>query len=438
MSYLFRLGKKEIGRKVQNRDLTICVFGLGKIGLPIACTFADVGFRVVGIDVDPEVVKNVNSGKTWFYEPELDEKLAKAIKRDKLTATLDGSEAVKKSDFVVCMVPLSLDEKKRPDLSLITQVAKIISKNLRKGQVVSFQTTLPIGTTKDLLKPILEESGLKAGEDFGLVYAPERLMAGRVFSRFRELKKIVGGIDQKSAFIASEIYKTIYPSGTEIVETPKMAEIIKLAAGLWRDVNIAFANEMAKIADKHGIDIIKVVNAVNTSPRRMMLKPGCGVGGPCIPVYPYFLINRVKSGIPLIEAARKTNESMPEYAVDLAEEELKKKGKEIEGSSIVILGLAFRPHIKETMNSPTLDMVSLLNKKGARVFVFDPLFGKDEVEEITGAKSGDLGNILKGADCVIVSTMYGMFEKINEKIDPTCVIVDGRNQLKEADKGIGR
>jgi len=435
---LFRLTEEEIGRKVQKRDFTICVFGLGRMGLPIACAFADVGFRVIGVDVDPEVVRNVSSGKTCFDEPELDEKLAKVVKNGKLTATLDTVEGVKKCDFIVCIVPLGLDEKKRPDLSSTIQVAKIISKNLRKGQVVSFQTTLPIGITEDLLKPILEKSGLKAGEDFGLVYAPERLMAGHVFSRFRELKKIVGGIDQKSTFIAGEIYKTIYPSGTEIVENPKTAEMIKLAAGLWRDVNIAFANEMAKIADEHGIDITKVVNAVNTSPRRIMLKPGCGVGGHCIPVYPYFLFNKVKSGIPLIRAARKTNESMPEYTVNLAEKELRKKSKEIEGSRIVILGLAFRPHIKEIVNSPTLDMVRLLNKRGATVFVFDPLFGKDEVEKITGARSGALVDILKGADCVIISTMYGMFEKIHEKIHPTCIVIDGRNQLEEADKGIGR
>ena len=435
---LFRLGKEEIRRKVQNRDFTICVFGLGKMGLPIACAFADAGFRVIGVDVDSDVVKNVNFGKTWFDEPELDEKLVKAVKNGKLIATLDGAGVVQKSDFIICIVPLGLDEKKRPNLLSISQVAKIISKNLRRGHVVSFETTLPIGTTEKLLKPILEESGLKAGKDFGLLYAPERLMSGHVFSRLRELKKIVGGIDEKSSFIASEIYKTINPSGTKIFENPRTAEMVKLAAGVWRDVNIAFANEMAKIADEYDIDILEVVNEVNTSPRRMMLKPGCGVGGHCIPTYPYFLFSKVESNIPLMKAARKTNESMPEYTIDLAEKALKKKGKEIEGSRVVILGLAFRPYIKETANSPTLDMVRLLNKSGATVFVFDPLFRKDEIEKITGARGGDLANILKGADCVIISTMYGMFEKIYEKIHPTCIIIDGRNQLEEADKGIGR
>jgi nucleotide sugar dehydrogenase len=438
VAYLFKLSKEEIRRKVQDRDLTISVFGLGRMGLPIACAFADARFKVIGIDVDSEVVENVNSGKTWFDEPELNEKLAGVVKSGRLAATLDGAGAVQKSDFIICIVPLGLDEEKRPDLSSISLVAKIISKNLRRGQVVSFETTLPIGTTENLLKSVLEESGLEAGKDFGLLYAPERLMAGHVFSRLKELKKILGGIDEKSSFIASEIYKTIHPSGTEIVKDPRTAEMIKLAAGVWRDINIAFANEMAKIADEFDIDIVEVVHEVNTSPRRMMLKPGCGVGGHCIPVYPYFLINRVKSGIPLVKAARKTNESMPQYTVNLAEKELKKKGRKIKDSRVVILGLAFRPYIKETANSPTLDMVRMLNKRGATVFVFDPLFGKDEVERITGARSGDLDDILKGADCVIISTMYRTFENISKKIGSASVIIDGRNQLEKADKGVGR
>lgn len=435
---MFGLSEQEIRRKVENRDVKICVFGLGKMGLPIACAFADAGFTVIGVDIDSQVVEKVNAGKTWFNEPELDEKLAKVVGNNRLTATLDGAEAVQKSDFMICMVPLGLDENRRPNLSSIIHVAKTISENLNRGQVVSFGTTLPVGATESLLKSILEESGLEAGKDFGLIYAPERLMSGHVFSRLRELKKIIGGLDEKSSFIADQIYRTIHPLGTSTVENPRTAEMIKLAAGIWRDVNIAFANEMAKIADEYGIDIVKVIDAVNTSPRRMMLKPGCGVGGHCIPVYPYFLINSVKSDIPLIKAARKTNESMPEYVVNLAEEALKKRGKEIEGSRVVILGLAFRPYVKETANSPTLGMVKKLNEKGAMVFVYDPLFEKDEVKKITGARSGDFSSILKGADCVIISTMYGLFKNINEKIDSACVIVDGRNQLRKADKGVGK
>jgi nucleotide sugar dehydrogenase len=436
--HLFRLDESEIESKVQDRSVRICVFGLGRMGLPLACAFADAGFKVVGIDVDAKVVEKVVLGETWFDEPGLDELLARVVKTRRLTATLDAADAVRKCDFIVCMVPLGLDERKRPDFSIIKQVARTISENLRKGHVISFGTTLPLGTTENLLKLILEESGLEAGKDFGLVYAPERLMAGHVLSRLKELKKIVGGVDKKSSFIASEIYKIVYPSGTSVVENPQTAEMIKLAAGLWRDVNIAFANEMAKIADEYNVDIVDVVDEVNTSPRRIMLKPGCGVGGHCIPVYPYFLINSVKSSIPLINAARKTNESMPEYAVKLAEEGLKKKGKDIEGSRIAILGLAFRPYVKQVANSPTLELVRILKDRGAIVFVFDPLFEKREVEKITGVRSGDFDNILGDADCVIVSTMYRMFEKIKEKVRPDCVIIDGRNRLEKADKGIGR
>ena len=438
---LFTLSKEEIKRKVRNRDVAICVFGLGRTGLPIACAFADAGFTVIGVDINPEVVKNVNRGKVWLKEPELDEKMTRAVENKRLTATSDGSDAVKKSDLILCIVPLILNENKKPDFSAIVQVTEIISKNLRKGHVIGYETTLPIGTTENLSRRILEKSGLEAGRDFGLFHSPERVMSSYIFSRLRELKKIIGGIDEKSSFIAGEVYKTICPAGTDIVENPRTAEMIKLAAGIWRDVNIAFANEMAKVADRYNVDILKVIEKVNSSPRRMMLEPGVGVGGHCIPVYPYFLINNIEEPnetIPLIKAARKTNESMPEYTVRLAEEALKKKNKRIKGLHIVILGLAYRPYVKEIVNSPTLDMVKILTRKGAKVSVFDPMFKKDEIEKLTNAKSGDFEDIVKEADCLIISTMYEMFERIPEKTKPDCVTIDGRNKSKDADKGIGR
>ena len=438
---MFTLSREEIRRKIEKREVRICVFGLGKMGLPLACAFADAGFNVIGVDVNPGVVKNVNSGITWFEEPELDEKLSKALQNKKLRATLDSDQAVRESDFIICLVPLGLDENKKPDYSNIIRTTEIISRNLRKGHVVGYETTLPIGTTENIIKPLLEKSGLKAGKDFGLFYSPERLMSGYVFQRLRELTKIIGGIDEKSSFIAGEIYKTICPAGIDIVSNPRTAEMFKLVSGIWRDVNIAFANEMAKIADQYKIDITEVIKEVNTSPRRKMLEPGCGVGGHCIPVYPYFIINDVENPdetIPVVKAARKTNESMPEYTVKLAEQELKKKGKQLAGANIVILGLAYRPYIKETIHSPTFDMVKILMDKSANVSVFDPIFTKDEVEKITGVKSGEFEMLLKKADCVIISTVYGMFNRLHEKVKSDCVIIDGRNKLKSADKGIGR
>jgi nucleotide sugar dehydrogenase len=438
---LFTLSREEIKRKIRNREVTICIFGLGKMGLPLACAFADVGFKVIGVDVNPEVVNNVNSGITWFKEPGLDEKLARALVNKKLTATLDGDWAVKESDFIICLVPLGLDENKKPDYSKTFRTTEIISRNLRRGHVVGYETTLPIGTTENVIRPILEKSGLKAGKDFGLFYSPERLMSGYVFQRLRELKKIIGGIDEKSSFIASEVYKMICPAGTDIVRNPRTAEMFKVVSGVWRDVNIAFANEMAKIADRYGIDITEVIEKVNTSPRRMMLEPGCGAGGHCIPVYPYFIISSIEKPeetVPVVKAARETNESMPKYAISLAEQELKKKRKELKNSKVVILGLAYRPCVKEWANSPTLDMVKILKDKGAKVYVFDPIFTKEEVEKISHTESGDFESLLKEADCVVISTMYEMFEGVREKTRSDCVIIDGRNKLRDADRGIGR
>ncbi|MCD6445325.1 nucleotide sugar dehydrogenase [Candidatus Bathyarchaeota archaeon] len=435
---MFTLDEEEIKKKILNRDLTICIFGMGKIGLPMACAFVDAGFNVIGVDVDPKVVDNVNAGNTWFFEPELNEKLMRAVKNKKLSATLDGKEAVKKSDFILCIVPLFLNNSKKPDFSAVMNATETIYESLRSGHVVGYETTVPIGTTENLLKPMLEKSALKAGEDFGLFYSPERLMSGFVFSRLRELKKIVGGINEKSAFVAAELYKTICPAGVDIVKNPRTAEMIKLAAGIWRDVNIAFANEMAKVADKYDIDIMEVVEKVNSTPRRMMLEPGCGVGGHCIPVYPYFVISEFGDLAPLIKTAREVNESMPGYTVRLAEEKLRERGKKLEGANVVILGLAYRPYVREVANSPTLDMVKILIGKKARVSVFDPIYSRDEVEKIVGVESGEFEDLLRDADCVIISTMYEMFRDIRNKVKFDCVIIDGRNRLRDADKGIGR
>lgn len=438
---MFTLERDEIRSKIMKRDLSICVFGLGRIGLPIACAFADAGFNVIGVDTNPDVVQNVNKGKTRIKEPELQEKLTRAAQNGKLVATSNGEVAVDKSIFITCIVPLVLDKRKELDFSAINHVSETISRKLRRGHVVGYETTLPIGTTENLIKPILESSGLKAGEDFGLFYSPERVMSGYIFSRLRDLRKIIGGIDEKSAFIASEVYKTISPSGTDIVSNPKTAEMIKLAAGVWRDVNIAFSNEMAKIADKFKVDIMEVIEKVNSSPRRLMLQPGCGVGGHCIPVYPYFIINRMEDAgniAPTVAAARKTNETMPEYTVNLAVEQLEKRNKKITGSNVVILGLAYRPYVKDVSHSPTLEMVAILKGKGAQVSVYDPAFRKDEIEKLTKAKSGNFKELVEPADCVIVSTMYDIFEKLRDVAGPECVIVDGRNRLSMAHKGIGR
>ncbi len=448
---LFNLGRDKIRNKIDRRKVGTCVFGLGKMGLPLACAFANAGFNVTGVDVDVETVENVNNGKLWFKEPELEEKLEEALKNKRLTATSNAEYAIDENEFFVCIVPLGLNKEKKPDYSAINNVTHKLSDNLRRGLVVGFETTLPIGTTENMLKPILEKSGLKAGKDFGLYYSPERLMAGHVFSRLRELKKIIGALDDKSIFIASEMYKTICPSGTLAVANPKTAEMIKLAAGIWRDVNIAFANEMAKIADIYDIDIVEVVKAVNSSPRRIMLEPGCGVGGHCIPVYPYFVISNVEDAattIPLVNAARRTNESMPQYVVKQAARELGKRGKKLEGSKVTVLGLAYRPYVRETSNSPTFAILKLLKDEGAETSVFDPMFSKEEAEKITDTDSGDLDSLVKDADCIIISTMYDEFQGIQGKAKFDSVIVDGRNKLKRLDeeaetgrsaiKGLGR
>ncbi len=410
--------------------MKICVIGLGKIGLPLAAQYAGKGFRVIGCDVNQEVVDSINKGISHIKEePGLDDKVKAAVEKGLLSATTDTVKAVKKSDVIVVIVPLVVDSKGNINYSIIDSVTGTVSKGLQRDSLVVYETTLPVGDTRNRLTPILEKSGLRAGEDFYVVFSPERVSSGGMFEYLRDIPKIVGGIDEKSNRRGVEFYTKVLDSRIISVESSEAAEAAKLFDMIYRDVNIALANEFARFCQAKGLDVVDIINASNTNPFSRILNPGVGVGGHCAPVYPYFLIKNASDlgvSLTLARKAREINDEMPGYTVNLLREEL----DDLRSRNILVLGLAYRGNVKETFLSPSISVIEHLKSAGANVYLNDPIFSRGEIESF-GVEYADLNN-LNPLDAVVLVTNHREykdldFESLKEK--GVKVIVDGRNSL---------
>jgi nucleotide sugar dehydrogenase len=367
----------------------ICVVALGKIGLPLAVQFAAKGHTVVGADHDQRVVDLVNDGVEPFPgEHLLGEKLAAAVREGRLTATTDTAKATSMCDAVVLVVPLFVDAEGIPDFRLMDSATRDVAAGLRPGTLVSYETTLPVGTTRGRWAPMLEEgSGLTAGKDFSLVFSPERVLTGRVFADLRRYPKLVGGIDEASARAGIDFYEAVLdfderpdldrPNGVWDLGSAEAAELAKLAETTYRDVNIGLANQFARYAGSIGVDVMKVIEACNTQPYSHIHLPGIAVGGHCIPVYPrLYLWNDPDATV--VSAARAANASMPAYAVDLLAAAL----GDLAGVSVLVLGASYRGGVKETAFSGVYGAVAELRARGANAFVSDPMYSADELEEL--------------------------------------------------------
>jgi nucleotide sugar dehydrogenase len=352
---VFGLEKNAIMDAFSNGRVTVALYGLGKMGLPLAAVFAERGARVIGVDISSEVVDQVNKGKCpVLNEPGLPEMIKANVEKQRLSATTDGVAAAKESDVMVILVPCLLNSDKSPDLAAIAAVCSSISRGLSRGDFVILETTVPPRTTKDVVLPILKQSGLKEG-GFGLAFCPERTASGRAIRDITgAYMKVVGGIDKESTQTAEAIYSVINKKGVITVSDTTAAEAVKLFEGVYRDVNIALSNELALVCREMGVSSTEVFPVVNEpfdeEHQRYhvnLLRPGAGVGGHCIPVYPYFITRTTKSDTSLIELARKINESMPFHMVNLIIEGLNELGRSVRDSNILILGLAFRNDHKE-------------------------------------------------------------------------------------------
>jgi nucleotide sugar dehydrogenase len=405
---------------------TITVIGTGKLGLPLACTLARAGASVMVCDPNQAVVKTINQGRCPFPEPSLERLLKDVVKRGRLTATSETTKAVASSDVVVVIVPVQVTDSSEANLASIQSASSDIAKGLKRGMMVCYETTSPVGTTRSMI-PILETSGLKAGRDFDLVFSPERSQNQKVLEKLDQIPKVVGGINSKSANRAVNFYQRYLRAPAINVHTLEAAELVKLAGMVYRDVNIALANELARYASQVGVDIKDVISAANTDGDSRILTPGVGVGGHSTPIYPNFLIKDAeKRGMTptLATESRSINDAQPSYAV----QEIEQRFGRLQGRDVLILGLAFRPHVKEYMKSPAFGLREALRRAGANVLLNDPLYSNKEIMD-AGFRAFDLHE-REYPEVVILNTAHNEFLELDFKTmhRKGCrVIFDGRN-----------
>ena len=415
--------------------MRICVVALGKIGLPLAVQFASKGHQVIGADVNAQTVDLVNKGVEPFPgEAHLAEKLADVVSRGLLTATTETAAAVAQSESVVVVVPLFVDDESRPDFGWMDAATEAIGRGLQPGTFVSYETTLPVGTTRTRYAPMLEEgSGLVAGEGFHLVFSPERVLTGRVFADLRKYPKLVGGINSDSERRGIEFYESVLdfderhdlsrPNGVWPMGAAEAAEMAKLAETTYRDVNIGLANQFAKFADKNGIDVYAVVEACNSQPYSHIHQPGIAVGGHCIPVYPRLYLHNDPEAT-IVAAAREANASMPEYAVRRLADEY----GDLTGAKVAVLGASYRGGVKETAFSGVFPVVHALNEAGALALVHDPIFSDEELS-VLGWSPYHLG---EEVDAAIIQADHPEYRTLtSDDLPGVRVLLDGRRTLKE-------
>ena len=370
--------------------MRIAVVALGKIGLPLAVQYADKGHEVIGVDVNPAVVEAVNAGTEPFPgEAHLAEKLAAlspATGNGALRATTDYAEAIPDADAIVLVVPLFVDDATwEPDFTWMDDATRSLAAHLTPNTLISYETTLPVGTLRGRFKPMIEEiSGLKEGADFHLVFSPERVLTGRVFADLRRYPKLVGGLDEAGTRAGIAFYESVLdfderddlprPNGVWDMGTAEAAEMAKLAETTYRDVNIGLANQFAVYADKAGFDIERVIEACNSQPYSHIHRPGIAVGGHCIPVYPRLYLS-TDPDASVVRTARTFNATMPAYVVGRATEVL----GSLEGLRVVVLGASYRGKVKETAFSGVFPTVEALREAGAEVLVHDPMYTDDEL-----------------------------------------------------------
>lgn len=431
---------EELIKKIEQKKADITVVGLGRVGLITAAMFAHSGFQVLGVDIKPKILRIVSSGKSPFREAGIGQLVKKVVDNKRLEVTDDAPLAARNADVGVICVQTPLINDKEPNLLYIKKACEDLAEGLSKGKLTVVESTVPPGTTKELIAGILQEkSGLRCGKDFWLCHCPERIWVGKAIEEFSKSPRIVGGFDPKSTEIATKLYRMV-TQGEILTTDCTSAEVSKAAENTFRDVNIAFANELALICEKLDVDVMDVIKLANSHPRVAIHKPGCGVGGPCLTKDPYLLLHSVTEKdfkSKLIEPSRELNDGMPEHTVELFTKVLKKTGKDVGNSRLVVLGVAYKGEVDDASNSPAESIIHKLMDLGANVVVYDPYCS----ESFGAKKAKNVIEAVEGADCIIIVTAHKIFRELELKriqalmnINP--IIVDGRRLIdpKEAKK----
>lgn len=431
---LAELSDEELKSLLSRGEIRVSFFGLGRVGIPSMLAWANAGARCIGVDVKKDVVMKINNGESPINEPLVQDWLSKFVRDGRVRATTDGVSASRETEVKVITVPVTLLNGK-PDLNALEKAALSIAAGLKRGDLVILESSVPPGTTRGFLKRILEEkTGMKAEDDFLLAYSPERIAEGRAIKNIVEnYPRIVGGIGPKSLRVASALYEVIAKKGVKRMSSEMAAEFEKLAEGVYRDVNIALANELAELCRELELDFEEIREAANSQPYSHLHKPGTGVGGLCIPIYPVFLMEKANSlgiKLSLIETARKINRDMPRKIASL----VKKAAETMELSypNIGILGLAFRGDLDDPRLSPTYDLVLELMRLGYRsIIVHDPFIKEDEVLKELGVRlTSNLEEVLMWADMIVISTDHSIYKEVD--FSKLCArrrvgLVDGRD-----------
>jgi UDP-N-acetyl-D-mannosaminuronic acid dehydrogenase len=394
---------------VTNQEVSLVVVGSGYVGLPTAALFAQVGYDVTAIDIRKTIVDSINKGISPIQEPGLASVLSHNVKSGKLRSELLCQSSFHNKDVIIITVQTPIDENKKPNLTFLMNAIRKIGPELQKGTLVAVCSTVPPGTILGPVKDLLTSlSGLIAEEDFYLAYVPERIAPGIALKEFVESPRLVGGIGPNSTRIASDVFRKVCKNVIETDATT--AEISKTAENTFRDINIAFANQLALICEQHQADIVKVIELANTHPRVKIHSPGPGVGGPCLTKDPYLLINKTNlDDRNIIETARKINDYMPLHMVEIVKQSLKESGKYLKESRITLLGIAYKSNVDDSRFSPSQTIIQELLRESAEVIVFDPYCKED-----FGAKRKEsLIESARGSDCLIIMTNHDDFEELD-------------------------
>lgn len=396
--------------KIRDKSANVGIIGLGYVGLPLAVAFAEVGYRVTGFDNEQGKVASVNQGLSYVADVS-NQRLSSVTIGGLLEATVDKSRLQEVDTICVC-VPTPLTEAREPDLSYVSHESETIAMYLKPGQLIVLESTTYPGTTRTLVLPILERSGLREGSDFYLAYSPERVDPGTKGRDLRKTARIVSGFSDCSTRLAALLYKQVIETVVP-VSSPEVAEMAKEFENVFRIVNIALTNELAQLCDRMGISVWEVIDAASTKPFGFMpFYPGPGVGGHCIPVDPHYLASKAREygfKTRFIELAAEINEGMPGYAVSRIEEALEAKGKTLKGARILVLGVAYKQDVADTRESPSLKLIQRLEERGAEVSHNDPYVGEVRLNGHYRCSVEITEDLLSSMDCVVIATAHSCY-----------------------------
>jgi UDP-N-acetyl-D-glucosamine dehydrogenase len=422
---------EELKRKISDKSARVGIIGLGYVGLPLAVAFAEADLSVLGLDIQQKRADLVNRGKSYISDTP-DDRLAAVVTKKLLEATTDQSRLGEADAICIC-VPTPLTKSKEPELSYVISESEEIAKHLRRQQLIVLESTTYPGTTREVVLPILEKSGLKVGEDFYLAFSPERVDPGNQRYNIKNTPKIVGGIEARSTELGALLYRhiaeTVVPASC-----PEVAEMTKLFENVFRSVNIALVNELAQLCERMGISVWEVIDAAATKPFGYMpFYPGPGIGGHCIPLDPYYLANKAREldfHTRFIELAAEINERMPYHVSSRIMEAMNERGQSLKGARVLVLGAAYKKDSDDFRESPSLKLIQLLRENGAEVSYHDPYLPTIKLPWGEMKSVALTEESLASADCVVIATDHSHYNKIGQFISQAKLVFDSRGATR--------